>query len=415
MEAAKISSPPTSLDFSDPSVWEAGVPHETIAEIRRRDRVYWNPEADGRGFWAVLGFNDIVEVSKKPDVFSSAARNGGHRIFNENEVSLANTNDDSIGTPFISMDPPEHQNYRRLVVPALSQARMANMEARIRARAQDLLDKLEPGRSVEWVDAVSGPFPLMTLVELLDVSADDWKKLFRWTNFFVAEDDPDCRASPDEAAALMQEFGDYVKWLHDTRRANPGSDVVSMLANTEVDGRPMSFGEFMGNMVLLTVGANETTRNSISHGICAFAANPDQWDHVRADPSVLSEGVREIVRYASPVMHMRRTAVVDTMIGSVPIRKGDKVLLWYIAGNRDETAISSPNQFDIRRKNIKHVGFGTGQHVCVGQRLAELQLRIMFGELAKRFTGFEVVNPPRRLRSNFINGLKSLHVKPNVT
>lgn len=409
-EAQRVTTP--FFDFKDPDTWIDGAPHDAIAEVRRATPVYWNPEADGPGFWAVLRYEDIVAVSKQPDLFSSASANGGHRIFNENEVSVANTNDSSIGVPFISMDPPQHLHYRTLIVPGLSQARMADMESRIRVRAQGLVDALAPGESNEWVDAIAGPFPLMTLVELMGVPADDWRKLFHWTNAFIGEDDPEMRASPEDMADRMQEFGAYAHWLYASRKAEPGADIISMLANAVIDGVPMSFGDFLANMILLTVGANETTRNSISHGVCAFAANPEQWDKVRQSPEVLKTGTREIVRYASPVLHMRRTATADTTLGGAPVRKGDKVVLWYISGNRDETAIPEPHRFDISRTDLKHVGFGTGQHVCIGQRLAELQLRIMFETLAARFKRFEIVGAPSRLRSNFIHGLKSLHVRP---
>jgi len=289
---------------------------------------------------------------------------------------------------------------------------MADMDARIRARARSLVDDIAAGEVVEWVDNVSGPFPLMTLVELMDVPPDDWRKLFHWTNALIGEDDPEMRASPEDMASRMQEFGAYAHWLYSSRKAEPGADIVSMLANASIDGAPMSFGDFLANMILLTVGANETTRNSISHGICAFAANHEQWTAVRRTPEILKTGTREIVRYASPVLHMRRTAMADTTLGGAAIKKGDKVVLWYISGNRDETAIADPDRFDITRTDLKHVGFGTGQHVCIGQRLAELQLRIMFETLAERFSGFEIVGEPSRLRSNFIHGLKTLHVRP---
>lgn len=400
------------FDFKDPDTWVGGAPHDRIAEIRRETPVYWNPESDGAGFWSVLRFEDIAAVSKQPDLFSSASANGGHRIFNENEVSVANTNDSSIGIPFISIDPPRHQQYRTLIVPGLSQARMADMESRIRARAEALVAALTPNDVVEWVDALSGPFPLMTLTELMDVPGDDWVKLFHWTNAFIGEDDPEMRASPEDMAQRLQEFGAYMHALYTSRRENPGADIVSMLANAVINDTPMSFGDFLANMILVTVGANETTRNSISHTICAFAADPEQWRLVRERPEILKAGVREMVRYASPVLHMRRTATADTAIGAQEIRKGDKVVLWYVSGNRDETVIPEPNRFDITRQDLKHVGFGTGQHVCIGQRLAELQLRIMFETLAARFTGFEIAAPPSRLRSNFIHGLKTLPVRP---
>jgi len=407
------SQPDTKVfDFKDPDTWLAGVPHGEIAAIRRETPVYWNDEADGAGFWAVLRHEDIFEVSRNPKVFSSASANGGHRIFNENEVSVANTNDSSVGIPFISMDPPEHQKRRMQIVPPLSQAKLKDMSARIEQRARDLLDAVPAGAEIEWVNAVSAPFPLMTLVELLGVAQDDWRKLYHWTNAFIGEDDPEFRASPEDMAGRMQEFGAYVAWLYEARRKDPGDDVASMLANAVVDGKDTELGQFLADMILVTVGGNETVRNSISHGLRAFSDNPDQWALFCASEDHHAGAVQEIVRFASPVLHMRRTATEDTAIGGTRVKTGDKVVLWYVAGNRDETVFSAPDRFDIRRNEGKHVGFGTGQHVCVGQRLADLQIRILFREMSRRFSGFDITREPPRLRSNFINGLKSVSVVP---
>ena len=401
-----------AFDFKDPDIWQRGVPHDQIATIRRQSPVYWNEEADGPGFWAVLRYDDIYSVSRNPGVFSSATSNGGHRIFNENEVGLTGAGNEEVGTPFISMDPPIHQTRRMLLVPRLSSAKLKEMSDRITIRAKELVDNLEADREVEWVEAVSAPFPLMTLVELLNVSPDDWKKLYHWTNAFIGEDDPEFRPSPEEMNARMEEFGAYVAWLYEARRKDPGEDIASALANAEVDGKPTSFQQFLADMILVTVGGNETVRNSISNGVVAFAEAPDQWTDFADNEDVRSKAAQEIVRYVSPVLHMRRTATEDTRVGDTPVKKGDKVVLWYVSGNRDETVFEEPNRFNIRRANTKHLGFGTGQHICIGQRVADLQLRTVFSEMAKRFSGFEISEPPVRLRSNFINGLKSLKVIP---
>ena len=400
------------FDFKDPDIWQRGVPHDQIAAIRRQSPVYWNEEADGAGFWAVLRYEDIFNVSRNPVLFSSATANGGHRIFNENEVGVAGAGSDEVGTPFISMDPPEHQKRRMLLVPRLSSAKLKEMSDRIAVRAKALIDQIEADDPIEWVEAVSAPFPLMTLVELLNVASDDWKKLYHWTNAFIGEDDPEFRSSPEEMAARMEEFGAYVAWLYETRKKDPGDDIASALANAEIDGKPASFQQFLADMVLVTVGGNETVRNSISNGVVAFAENPEQWTDFCENEDVRTNAIQEVVRYVSPVLHMRRTATEDTRIADAAIRKGDKVVLWYVSGNRDEAVFENPNGFDIRRTNTKHLGFGTGQHVCIGQRVADLQLRTIFSEMSKRFSGFELSEPPVRLRSNFINGLKSLKVVP---
>ncbi len=399
------------IDLKDPGLYERGMPHEAFARLRRERPVHWNPETDGAGFWALTRYEDIVEVSKRPDLFSSAHENGGHRIFNENEVSVAQSGESLVGVPFISLDPPRHQQYRTTIVPGLTSARLAEMEARIRARTSDLLDAVPLGEPVDLVQALAAPLPLLTLAELLGLDAEMWRPLYHWTNAFVGEDDPEFRKDPAEMAKVMGEFVGWCQALYESRRAKPTADIASMLANAVVEGEPMSFGDFLGNMILVLVGGNETTRNSISHTVVSLAAHPDQWDRLRATPDAMKTAVREMVRHATPVMHMRRTATADTEIAGQAIGKGDKVVLWYASGNRDETAFDAPDRFDLFRGDIRHIGFGTGQHVCVGSRLAEMQLRIAFQVLAERVRAFELLATPRRFRSNFINGLKDVQVR----
>ena len=398
-------------DLKDPDLYLADAPHEMFARLRRDEPVYWNPEADGAGFWALTRHADIVEVSSRTDLFSSAHENGGHRIFNENEVGLTNAGESAIGVPFISRDPPSHGEYRKFVMPALTPGRLEGIERRISERCADLLARVPLDEDIDIVPLLSAPLPLLTLADLLGVPFDLWPKLYDWTNAFVGEDDPDFRRSPEAMATTLAEFFDFARDLFDRRRAEPGPDVASLLANARIGGEPVPFKEFVANLILTLVGGNETTRNSLSHTMSAFAANPDQWDQIRQDPGQLKTAVREMVRHASPVMHMRRTATADVEVGGRKIAKGDKVVLWYISGNRDEAVFDAPDRFDIDRGAVPHVGFGTGQHVCVGWRLAELQLRVAFGQLAERVKRFEQIGQPRRFRSNFINGLKTLDLR----
>lgn len=397
-------------DLKDPGLYEAEVPWDLFAALRREDPVHWTPETDGAGFWSVLRHADIVEVSRQPQLFSSAHENGGHRIFNENEVGLTGAGESAIGVPFISRDPPVHTRYRKFVMPALAPGRLGDIETRIRERVTRLVDAIPLGEPVNLVPLLSAPLPLMTLAELLGVSGDLWPSLYDWTNAFVGEDDPEFRQSPEAMAATFSEFFAFAQELFDARRAEPTSDIASLLANAEIDGVPVPFRDFIGNLILVLVGGNETTRNSLSHSVAAFSANPDQWQAIRADRSLLKTATAEMVRHASPVMHMRRTAMEDTAIGGQKVAKGDKVVLWYISANRDEQVFPDADRFLVGRKGAQHVGFGSGQHVCVGSRLAEMQLRVAFDMLADRVTSFEVQAPPRRFRSNFINGLKNLDV-----
>jgi len=399
-----------ATDLKDPGLYEVGVPWDTFAELRREDPVHWNPESDGAGFWSVMRHADIVEVSRQPLLFSSAHENGGHRIFNENEVGLTGAGESAIGIPFISRDPPIHTRYRKFIMPALAPNRLGDIETRIRARVAALVDAIPLGEPVDLVPLLSAPLPLMTLAELLGVSIDLWPKLYDWTNAFVGEDDPEFRASQASMEETLGEFFAFGQELFDARRAEPTGDIASLLANAEIDGVPVPFRDFIGNLILVLVGGNETTRNSISHSVAAFAADPGQWDLIRQDRDVLKTAAPEMVRFASPVMHMRRTAMEDTTVGGQAVAKGDKVVLWYISANRDENVFPDADRLLVTRKGAQHVGFGAGQHVCVGSRLAEMQLRIAFDMLADRVKSFDVQAPPRRFRSNFINGLKTLDV-----
>ena len=395
-------------DLKDPDLYQDRAPFDVFARLRREEPVYWNPEADGAGFWALTRHADIVEVSRRADLFSSAHENGGHRIFNENEVGLTNAGESAIGIPFISRDPPIHTRYRKLIMPALSPTRLGDIEKRIETRVDLLFEKIPLGERVDLVPLLSAPLPLLTLAELLGLASEMWLDLYHWTNAFVGEDDPEFRQSREAMAATLGEFFQFAQELFDARRAEPGPDIASLLANAEIDGEPVPFSDFVANLILVLVGGNETTRNSLSHTMVAFARNPDQWDAIRSDPDLLRNAPAEFVRHASPVLHMRRTAMADTEIGGQAIAKGDKVVLWYVSGNRDEAVFEDPDRFDVRRKPVQHVGFGTGQHVCVGSRLAEMQLRVAFRLMARHVRGFRVEAEPRRFRSNFINGLKNL-------
>lgn len=398
-------------DLKDPDLYVGGMPYAELAALRAVGSVHWNPESDGAGFWAVLGFDDILTVSRQADLFSSAHENGGHRIFNENEVGLIGAGEAAVGIPFISRDPPTHTQYRKFVMPSLSPARLEGIEARIAERVERLFASVPLNEAVNILPLLTVPLPLLTLAELLGVPAEMWGDLHRWTDAFVGEDDPDFRQSPEAMQAVMGEFVGFASALFEERRANPGPDIASLLANTEIHGQPVPLGDFIGNLILVLVGGNETTRNSINHSLIAFANNPDQWDAVRADPGLLPNAVKEMVRYASPVIHMRRTATRDTELGGQSIRKGDKVVVFYPGGNRDPSIFEDPDRFDVTRLVRQHLAFGAGTHVCVGSRLAEMQLRLAFAAMARHVRRFEVTGVPSRVRSNFINGFKRLEVR----
>jgi len=396
-------------DLKSPDLYLHEEHHDVFRRLRAEEPVYWNPEADSTGFWAVTRYDDIEAISKNPKLFSSAKENGGHRIFNENDID-GNDTDASM----ISMDPPEHASYRRMVTPGFVPKRIVGMEDRIRARVTRLLDTLPKTGEAEFVSSVAAVLPIEVLAELFGVPESDGPKLFEWSNATVGEDDPELRVSDEYMKKCVLEMAGYAAGLWQQRLENPGADLISMLAHSRVNGEAMTFPTYIGTFILLVVGGNETTRNSISGGLLALSENPEERRKLLDDPSLIPSAVQEIVRWVSPVLHMRRTATEDTEIRGQKIKKGDKVVMWYASGNRDEEKWDDPFRFDVTRYTKSNVatqlGFGAGQHFCLGSRLAELQLKVLFEELLRRFPDIHVSGPVRRMRSNFIYGLKEMPV-----
>jgi linalool 8-monooxygenase len=404
-----------TIDLKDSHLHKTGDPQAVYRQLRASQPVYWNPEVDGPGFWAVTRYADVLAVSSDPATFSSARANGGHRIFNEDDVAS-----DSIETSMISMDPPEHLDYRRMVMPGFVPGSLREMEAGIRARGIALIDAMIAKASlndgiVDFVADFAAPYAVQTLAELFAVSMEDGDKLYEWSNVIVAEEDPDIR--PDEATVhtkVAEMFG-YSMALRAQREANPGNDLISMLATARVDGQPISVGKYLATFILIVVAGNETTRNSLTGSLLAFDEFPKARTKVTNNRALLRSCSQEIVRWVSPVHHMRRTAMCDTMIGAQAIKKGDKVVKWYASANRDEAVFTQADSFMPDRfedpNAPRHLGFGAGQHVCLGQRLAELQIRVAWEELLERVPNIRPIGKGERVLSNFINGWKSLSVR----
>ena len=400
-------------DLKDPDLYMRGDHHAIFRMLREREPVYWNPEAEGAGFWAVTRYDDIESISKNPKLFSSAKQMGGHRIFNEHELAENETD-----ATMISMDPPEHAAYRRMITPGFVPRRISDMEDRIRARVTRLLDALPEAGEAEFVSSVAAALPIEVLAELFGVPESDGPKLFEWSNATVSEDDPELRVSDEYMRRCVMEMAGYAAGLWQQRLEQPGEDLISMLVHSKVDGAPLTFPAYIGTFILLVVAGNETTRNPISGGLLALSEHPSERQKLLDDPSLIPGAVQEIVRWVSPVLHMRRTATEDTEIRGRRIRRGDKVVMWYASANRDEEKWDDPFRFDVTRYSSVEtpiqLGFGAGQHFCLGSRLAELQLRILFEELLRRFPDMEVSGPVRRLRSNFISGIKEMPVRYGV-
>lgn len=394
------------VDVSQPRLYreDSWGPH--FARLRREDPVHYHPESPFGPYWSVTRYADIMKVELDPATYSSASELGGIQITDQPQgEELPN---------FIRMDPPRHTAQRRTVAPIVAPSNLANMEGLIRERTAQVLDGLPRGEVFDWADRVSTELTAMMLATLFDFPQGDRRKLTHWSDVAICniEAEDAIVKSNEERMAELKQMAETMAALWQERAVQPPTfDLVSMMAHSEAT-KNMSTREFIGNFALLIVGGNDTTRNSMSAGLMAMLDNPAEVDKVKADPALMPSLVSETIRWATPVIHMRRTVRTDCELGGKQIRAGDKVVMWYVSGNRDEAAIEEPDRFVVGRPRPRqHLSFGAGIHRCVGDRLAEMQIRILWEELLKRDLEIEVVAPPVRLYSNFIRGIRSLPVR----
>jgi len=407
--------PAANADLFDPATFEAGVPHPYFGWLREHSPVHWHDgrpgrellpgrfELDQRGFWAVTRHADVVHVSKNHALFSS--ERGSAVIGDMPEMELA-----MIRQQLIHMDPPRHSKLRNLVNRGFTPRMIGRMEPQLRELARAIVDKVAPKGECDFVTAVAAELPLLVIAELLGVPREDRWKLFAWSNRLIGADDPDYGNPVDAQVAVMELF-QYGAWLGDQRRADPKDDIVSTLVHADVDGEKLGGLDFNMFFFLLVIAGNETTRNAISGGMQALCEHPAERALLIARPELLETAVDEIVRWVTPVMQFRRTATRDLELGGQKIRENDKVVMYYGSANRDPRAFAEPDRFDVSRDPNPHVGFGIGVHYCLGASLAKLEMRIMFEELFRRIPDLELAGPVSRLRSNFINGIKSMPVR----
>jgi len=400
------SIPLDKFDVSDPAIYESDTWRPYFERLRREAPVHYTAESPFGPYWSLSRYKDIVQAEVNHHVFSSDNDLGGIQIEDQPK---------SMSRPsFIRMDPPRHDEQRRVVSPIVAPLNLANMESLIRERTRQVLDGLPRGESFDWVARVSVPLTTMMLATLFDFPFDEREKLTYWSDVAIcnvhAPESP--VHSEEERFAVLREMAAYMSGLWSERAAAPPRfDLISMLAHGEAT-KNLSPNEFMGTLALLIVGGNDTTRNSMSGGLWALSENPDEYRKLRENPTLVGGMVPEIIRYQTPVIHMRRTARADVEVGGKQIRAGDKVVMWYISGNRDDSAITEPERFVVdRTRPREHLSFGFGIHRCVGNRLAELQLKILWEELLPRYPGVEVLGPPKWVYSNFIHGIKALPVR----
>ena len=272
------------------------------------------------------------------------------------------------------------------------------------------MSKIEGQEEIEFIAAVAAELPIQMLAELFGIEQELRHKLFEWSNTIIGGDDPDIVVSPDQVQTAIMELAAFGMEQYEQRKKNPTDDLISMLVHAEVNGEPVSIGDYLSTLLLLIVAGNETTRNSISGGILALSENPDEKKKLLEDPSLIPAAVDEIIRWVHPVIYMRRTAKQDTMIGEQAIKEGDKLALWYMSGNRDEDKWEDPFVFNVSRKGTRHLSFGYGQHLCIGWRLAEIQLAVLLEELLIRYPNIAVKGGVNRMKTNFLNSIKTMQV-----
>jgi cholest-4-en-3-one 26-monooxygenase len=389
------------IDLVDRDLYAtAGPPHAQLAWLRANSPVHWH---DGEpGFWAVTRYDDVVHVSRHSELFSSHRRLALFDEFEEDQIALQRL-------MMLNQDPPEHTRRRALVNRGFTPRTIGALEQHIRDICDDLLDKVSG--EVDFVTEIAAPLPLYVICELLGAPVADRDKLFTWSNRMIGAQDPDYAPSPEEGSDAAMEVYAYANQLAAQRRANPRDDIVTRLLQPNENGETLGEDEFDLFVLLLVVAGNETTRNAASGGMLAFFEHPGQWDRLIADPTLGKTAADEIVRWVSPVNLFRRTSTTDQVLGGQQIKENDKVVVFYASANRDASVFPDGDVFDIGRDPNPHIGFGGGgAHFCLGNHLARLELRVLFEQLARRYPRIRQTGAARRLRSNFINGIKELPV-----
>lgn len=408
---------PAALDADhiiDPGHYEAhGYPWETFRRLRHEAPVHRCTPPGVEPFWAVTRHADVCEISRQPELFSSATR---PVIFLEGTGIMPPGSAASQVRVLIMMDPPEHREHRFLASPWFKPRTIRRMEERVSEVCRELLDALAPGSECDFVTAVAAPAPLRMIAEMLGVPEEDEGVLLRLTNeLFGAQDAEFKREDADAQQSFMQTaaeiFGYFAK-LFEERRQAPREDLLSVMAHEgRIGGEPVSVIDAVSLCFIIATAGHETTRNAISGGLMALIEHPEQWKRLRENPALLDTAVDEILRWTSPVVHFARTATRDTTLRGRKIAKGDTLALFYPSANRDEEVFADADSFKIDRSPNPHVSFGFGEHFCLGTQLARLELRILFEQLLERLDDAELAGEPTRLRASLVGGFKHLPLR----
>jgi cytochrome P450 len=434
MTGRRVATPVSDTDLIYyPDTYVRSVPHDALARLRTSAPVTWIEEKPvddwpaGPGFWAVLRHAGVRRVLRDPRLFSSHL--GATQIRDAPDLGF-------VRRMMLNMDPPEHSRLRRLLAKAFTPRAIERLSARIEERARALVDAVADRGEADFAKEIAADLPLLTLADIFGIPASDRWLLFDWSNRVIGYQDAEYSASaafdPDGATDMarraialrpagpvnprsragMPDLYAYAHELGEYKRRNPGEDIMTVLMHEvdDEDGR-VAVEEFENLFWLFAVAGNETVRNGLPGGMYALLRHPRELARLRADRGLLAGAVEEMLRWWTPVMNFRRTATADTLVGDVPIRAGDKVVVWFSSANRDEAVFTDPSRFDIGRSPNDHLSFGHGPHFCLGAHLARLQMRAMFAAVLDRFDGIEPAGEPRRLRSNFQNGVKRLPIR----
>ena len=406
------STPLEEIDVSRPDLFGTDTWQPWFARLRREAPVHYLADSKVGPFWSVSSHALIKEVDTTHLVFSSSSTFGGIAIVDPPAAKEGQVQ----GRSFITMDEPEHMPQRKAVAPSVAPTNLAELEPLIRERAIDILENLPVGETFNWVQEVSVELTARMLATLFDFPYEDRRKLIHWSDLTTAIPEVTGDYSIDltnRYEELMQAAGAFYQLWAAKAGQSPKFDLISMLQHNQATARMNEDPEqFLGTILLLIVGGNDTTRNSISGGVMALNRYPEEYQKLRNNPGLIPNIVSEMIRWQTPVIHMRRTALQDYELGGKQIRKGDKVVMWYLSGNHDDTVFKDPDKLIIDRPNARaHVAFGFGVHRCMGNRLAEMQLRVLWEEIVKRFHTVEVVGEVERLPNNFIRGIKNIPVR----
>jgi cholest-4-en-3-one 26-monooxygenase len=392
------------VDLSDSRSYVACVPHAYLASLRRHDPVHWQDEPGGPGFWAVTRYEDCVTVNRDYERFSSAAQ--GTMPFEMEPDEIAQQ-----GLMMLNMDPPLHTRYRRLVNKGFTPRMVRDLEESIHRATDAIIDEVIETGQADFVTQVSAELPLQVIAELLGVPPEDRHRMFEWSNRMVGNEDPEYQDQQELALTSAMELYAYASELFAKKRIDPHADLMSALTTVEIEGERLSNLELELFFLLLTVAGNETTRNLMSGAMHAFFQHPDQWQRLLADRSLLPTAVDEMLRFVTPVMNFRRTAMVGTELSETTIAAGDKVVFFHASANRDEDIFTDPDTFDIGRDPNPHIAFGGGgPHFCLGTNLARMEIRVMYEHLLDRMPDIRQDGEVQRLQSQFINGVKHIPV-----